>query len=621
MKIKIQKKDYAFIASLILGALIHLLCMFTPVPYNDEFIYPNVPIRFINGDNMIQHEWHLAQFSFLFSHLPVLAWLKIKGSTEGIILFLRCVYFIIHTTTACVVYKVFCKYKWWAIVAAMLFYTHMAYRMFTINYTSMIVIFMLFFCVLLFLIFEKKQQKYVHMFYILAGSCFGACCVCNPIFCIVYFIYVVACIAVKNYLKSLPFEFEQKNNKKRKELKKMVKKRMHIEEIYDLFFNKKAVFLFSVGIAIVAIISIAYFYISGGTIESIFKDFKNLFMVTEYGFFSSIFSKFLSAWHLFSKISLHLPFLLFALYFVVAFDIDRKKLNHKVMYLSLSVIISFIYFGGILKVFIDGTETAYAVSFPIMIVSSVCYILTKNKNKSLFYCFYCPCLLGSFLQFFASDTMLTSFFAISSVLQIPGVFFMHDFLGEICEEFKKNKSFKNLKNKKINIMKYCYVLVFLIISSQLIFNSYLYMYDRVPNISKDTKVSYGPLAHFYLDDEYYNKYVSSLNDIDIVKSRSEENDPVLITSRLGWMQLYLDRPAAAYSPCLMSIDIEYLNLYYQLNPEKIPKYIYVPFAEQHYVFSREVALDNVAKLRNLFDCTMEELSVGFFLTVNGIYQC
>ncbi len=619
MKINIQKKDYVFIAALILGALIHTLCMFTPVPYNDEFLYPIVPVRFINGDNMIQHEWHLAQFSSLFSHLPVLTWLKIKGSTEGIILFLRCIYFIIHTTVACVIYKFFYSYKWWAIVAAMLFYTHMAYRMFTISYMSMLVIFLLLFCILLFLIFEKNHQQNCRLYYLLAGLCFGACCVCNPIFCIVYFIYLLTCIIIKKPANDIQRNYNKKTDERQKEEKKAIEKKMYTKEIYNLFFVKKAFLWISVGLIIAAIISIVYFYISGGTIAILFKNLKNLFITTEYGFFDSLFSKIRSAWHLFSEISLHVPFLLLALYIVLAFDIDRTKLKHKIVYLSLSVIISFVYFFGVLKVFIDGTETAYAVSLPIIIFSSVCYILTKEKNKKLFCCFWCSGLVGAFLQFFASDTLLTSFFSVCSILQITGVFFIRDLLGEIREDLLKNKRFRNPKSSKANIKKYCYALACIMLSSQIIFNIYLYTYDRIPNINKDTRVFYGPLSHFYLDDEYYNKYVSSLNDLDVIKSISKENDPVLVASRLGWMQLYLDRPIATYFPGLMSIDIVFLKLYYQQNPEKLPKHIYVPFAEQHYVFSRETAMNNVATLKELFDCTEKELSAGFLLTVNEMY--
>ena len=118
---KMQKSDFIFLAAIIAALLLHLSGILTPLPYNDEALYPTVPLRFMNGDVMMQHEWHFTQFSSLFLYLPVMAWMNIKGSTEGMILFLRIVYLIIHTLAAFVIYKAFRRYKLWAVAAAVLF--------------------------------------------------------------------------------------------------------------------------------------------------------------------------------------------------------------------------------------------------------------------------------------------------------------------------------------------------------------------------------------------------------------------------------------------------------------------------------------------------------------------
>ena len=127
------------------------------------------------------------------------------------------------------------------------------------------------------------------------------------------------------------------------------------------------------------------------------------------------------------------------------------------------------------------------------------------------------------------------------------------------------------------------------------------MYERVPDKEEYTRVSNGPLSHFYLDEVYYESYTNSLNDLDIIKSRTEKTNPVLIVSRLGWMHLYIERPFAAYSASLLTLDTDLLTAYYEQNPKKKPKYIYVGFADFNYIPDREKALEKADKLEMIVD--------------------
>lgn len=159
---RIQKNDYIFIAAILICLIFHIICMYTPVPYDDEALYPTGPLRFINGDIMMQHEWHLSQFSSLFSHLPVLLWITLKGSTEGLILFLRIAYLLIHTSGAVIIYKSFREYKYWAVMAAVLFYTQTPYRMLAISYISMVVFFLLLMGISLFYAYKTEKKAVLH---------------------------------------------------------------------------------------------------------------------------------------------------------------------------------------------------------------------------------------------------------------------------------------------------------------------------------------------------------------------------------------------------------------------------------------------------------------------------
>ncbi|MBR2523442.1 MAG: hypothetical protein IKE53_03270 [Clostridiales bacterium] len=71
----------------ILASLLFWKCRYG-FPFEESF-YVNTAYRFVKGDMPIIHEWHMSQLSFIYLEPVVALYLKIKGSTEGIMLFMR----------------------------------------------------------------------------------------------------------------------------------------------------------------------------------------------------------------------------------------------------------------------------------------------------------------------------------------------------------------------------------------------------------------------------------------------------------------------------------------------------------------------------------------------------
>ena len=88
---KLQKSDYIFITAITLGIFYYVILLFHEPFLKDEPYYYTVPLRLLRGDSMIQHEWHLSQFSSFFQYIPAKLWILVKGSSDGIVLF-----FILH---------------------------------------------------------------------------------------------------------------------------------------------------------------------------------------------------------------------------------------------------------------------------------------------------------------------------------------------------------------------------------------------------------------------------------------------------------------------------------------------------------------------------------------------
>ena len=116
-----------------------------------------------------------------------------------------------------------------------------------------------------------------------------------------------------------------------------------------------------------------------------------------------------------------------------------------------------------------------------------------------------------------------------------------------------------------------------------------------------------------------------MEDLDNIKARSNPDDPVLILSEFTWMYLYIDRPFATFSTWQPFLEADRLKVYYENNPDRKPKYIYIPWvfiptgvSTGHEINPDRAQLD-ADILNQMFDfkCQQENLSYGILLTVNN----
>ncbi len=611
---KIKKTNALFVIALLFGLILHFLFVII-VPFtNDEGFYITIPFRLLNGDSLVQHEWHLTQFSSLFSYIPVCIWTAIKGSADSIFIFLRFIYLLIHTAMAVVIYKFFKKYGKWAILASMVFYMQMPYRILAISYQSMYVVFLLLLSLCLISIYHKKS---VH-FCIFAGVCFGCCCVCNPLFCFAFALYLLACTlwtkrqAIMDKIINLKSSKSSQKDKKltkrqKRELKKQGVETLPDIENYNCFFTKEAILRFSCGIFIVAIVAVIFFISTGGTVSSLLNNIENLLGSSEYDIASySIFDKLGDTIGYFTRANLYMPFILPAIFIALLFDKKKKDNKHRLAYLSVSLIWAIIF---IVAVLIQSDGYLFATSLPFCVISTVCYLLTENKNKPLFYCMYMPCLIATVFQYLAADTHLATIGIVLVANNVPGVFFAMDLLKEMRNDSKENPEITNNKNhyglcRNIIIISFCI---------QILFYGIYYQYGQISRIGA-VKATTGPYAGLYMTERQYNRYNKTIQDLDYIKSISGENSPVLLATYENWMYLHLDRPFATYTTWYRGVlNLEQLKAYYKENPEKSPKYVYIESSDTNSP-TVQITMDIVGQM---FIFTKEDLSNGALLIIEG----
>ena len=569
-----------------------------------------IPFRLLNGDSLVQEEWHLTQFASLFSFLPVYIWKAVKGSADGMFVFLRFVYLFIHTTIAVVIYNFFKKYGKWAVLAAMMFYIQIPYRIIAISYHSMFVVFLLLLTLCLLSIYKKNSVRD----YIFAGVCFGCCCVSNPLFSLAFGLYLICCIlwekrddikgCINKRKASQSQEKEKKLTKKQKNEQQQLMEASPDVGIYDCFFSKDAILRFSCGIFMVAVIAVGFFFLTGGTINSILDNIENLLGSSEYNVGStSIISKFATTISYFFTASLGMAWVLPAIFIALSVDKKKKSSKHRLIYLSVSVIWSLLF---VVTVLLSGNGYLFAVSLPLCFVSGVCYSLTENRNKPLFYCMYIPCLIAAFFHYLAADTHLAAIGIVLVVSNVAGVFFVKDLWKELRTDSKED-------SEPTKQYEWCRKLIVISFCLHVVFCISFYMYGQI--LGNDAvKATSGPYSGLYMSKEQYEAYSKTIDDLDYIKSVSRENDPILIASYNNWMYLYLDRPMATYSTWYRgTLDVQQLKNYYKENPGKIPEYIYIESSDPQ----GSVAQHGMGVASEIFYFTNEELSNGVLLTVEG----
>jgi hypothetical protein len=109
-----------------------------------------------------------------------------------------------------------------------------------------------------------------------------------------------------------------------------------------------------------------------------------------------------------------------------------------------------------------------------------------------------------------------------------------------------------------------------------------------------------------------------LDDLSYIKELGD--GPVLIVGTFPWCYLYLEMPYATFSARIQSryirVEKQRLSKYYELHPEKTPKYIYVPkYDDVFYVQTLEIAKNLLAVITENFNYTVKESSYGYIVKI------
>ena len=133
------------------------------------------------------------------------------------------------------------------------------------------------------------------------------------------------------------------------------------------------------------------------------------------------------------------------------------------------------------------------------------------------------------------------------------------------------------------------------------------------------KATIGPCSGMIMTDDQYEIYSNHIADLNYIKSLNTDNSPIVIDSYKNWMYMYSESPIGTYTTWYKdTLYTEQLSAYYEENPHKIPKYIFIDSYDYFNNYDAVLLEYKLNYASEMFDFTQQELSSGILLTVENL---
>ena len=540
---KYKWQDYLFIA-LMAGGLIFAFwkCIYG-FGGNDEAFYLTISQRFNMGDALIKDEWHLSQLSGFLLMPFVWLFTTITGSTQGIILAARVVYILFHATVSIIIYLRIRKYGYFSVFASILYFIYTPYDIMAMSYNTMGLDFVTLSGVIMGTSSYKKKLPII-----VSGVAFAAAVLCCPYLAAAYILYGI-CVLIHTFIKNKDTKFILKS---------------------ELFAGKTFLF-FSIGVFALATVFLI-FALTRVSVKEILNYLPYLMTDPEhpqialgtrfYMYFNSIYN-----------CHSHFKIALFSyLAMIVIMTIDHNRKYHRSLYLIVTTAIVIFCYVLLLPQLTYATYNA--IMFPLIFIGITSYILCENKPKPLFASLFVLGIIYSFAICFSSNQY---FYVISMVITASNVA-SYVFLAQLLREMRTSQD--NIEYA-VWVKRGSFLLVAFMIFLQGAFQITVkaeHCFWESGNTSNLTaQIQNGPAKGIYTNVNNCHTYEQIYSDLQYYKSKPK--DKILFLTAKTWCYLAAEFPYGTLSAWISGENpssVERLKTYYSVNPEEIPKYIYIP---------------------------------------------
>lgn len=503
----------------------------------DESFYITVPYRLFRGDGLFLHEWHLSQMAGFLTWPIVSLYLLIKGSTAGIVLFLRYFCTLLQIATAIFIYVRLNKINWLGAALSSLSYVlYIPFGIMALSYNSMAIMTLVISTVII-----LTAQKLKHIQYIIAGVFYAAAVLCCPYLAIAFCLYaavVIIAMIIRKLMKNA------------------------VEPQFYFFTAKGFVFL-AIGAAVSAVI-FAVFVFSRASLSEILEVFPKIMDDPEHPRISLLdvtkifFTAILSA----NVLAKYIYPILIALFFVCL--ADRKRREHRLSYILIVLICVLTLMLGYYNINPYINNIMWSLNIPALFI----VVLTKEKIiKNIFFTSWIAGMIYAFCLNATSNQMFYAISSASSVSLVGSIMIICIFVTELSKE----EVVGELKNLVVILIGLVLVLQFFMQTS-LRYKSVFWETDMA---SQKVLIKDGYNAGLYVTEEKYQQYYTRLNDVK--KLEEYDAEKVLFLSNYTGYYLVGDYDMSTYSAWLSGVNehsVKRLKTYFEINPDKKPDVVY-----------------------------------------------
>lgn len=541
-------RDFIFIGLLAAAIVFAIWKCFYGFGGNDEAFYLTIPQRLLQGDALFTQEWHLSQMSAIFLMPFTAVYHMFAGSYEGILLAARIYYVILHAVVAAVLYSRLRKYGYIMVFASLFFFIYSPYDIMAYSYNTMAIDFVVLSGAILGTTnFDKKIPL------ILGGLFFAASVLCSPYIAFGYALYIIGVL--------LHIAF------KKKETKSVLKSEL---------FSIKSFLWITVGIAALAVVFLI-FVLSRVGIGDIMNVLPKLLSDPEHPQIP-ITDK-LAKYFQYSA-TFHAQFIFAVIAYAITAVVmifDKKRTLHRSMYLIVTTAIVLFSYALIYPTL---TTTGYNfIMYPMLFIGITSYVLCKDKPKELFISLFCLGILYSFAVCMSSNQY---FYVISMAMCTANVASLA-FLARLIKEMRESEDeLDYAKLYKYSALTLVTIMIVLQGYFQIDVKAHHSFWDGSDTSALTTQIENGPAKGLFTNSTRAAKYKYIYNDLMNYKGKKPDN--FLSVSGETWIYLALDNfPYSTYSAWIGDENIvqfdsvvSRLKEYYSVNPEKAPKYVYIP---------------------------------------------
>lgn len=563
-----QRKHLRFLLAFLAFAGVFSF-LFWKCPYGfcnmDEAFYITIPYRLYMGDALFVEEWNLSLMSGVLTYPFVAGYLHFAGTTEGILLYMRYVYTTLQCMLSLFLFFRLRKLHWFgALAASVSFALYAPFGIMALSYNSMAIMLLTLSCVII-----LTAQTHTPVQFSLAGLSFAGAVLCNPYLMLVYGIYL--CV-VAGFLV-----YRRKTGK-----------------IPPLFCTVKGSLLFTSG-AFAAAVLFAVFVFSRGSLSDILRSFPSVLNDPSHSHMGLL-SKTIEYVQLmlyqvraFTKVYAAL-----ALVMVLHF-LDKKRSQHTLAFSCLLGAAAL----WMMYSYWDGYDYINHTMWSVNVIALMIQFFTRNKTiRRIFYLVWIPGILLSYCQNAISNQLAYAIFSAASVSTVGSILIIALYFQELIDR----EALHGMAAKAVPAVLMCAVLL-----TQICLQAHMRYHCVFWEDGMDTltvQINDGIEKGIIASEEKYAMYNDALSYLETVKEYGGRQ--VLYLSENSWYYLQGQQEIASYSAWLSGVSehsLARLEVYYQINPHKLPDVVFVDSAYP----------EMAQQFCTMFSYVPEEINGGYIL--------